>query len=249
MSTQKLPKSLARLVSLLATSIENEGALSPLRTKEIVQEADVQIEDMMEYAAFDHPVEDCYGRNLIHDAGNFEIMAMSWKPGDYSSIHNHGYTEWGVVQTFGHCHHMLFHIRDNELRFSRKEILTAGSVVKVNNALIHQMGNGTSDPYMTLHVYGCNERDHHVTADAKNYALELDQVILTCGGAFFNLPEDPIHDIEPGPVPTNEVFIHNAGLVMDYYNRQEPSPEISERKAQLLQKLENVIMAEEMMLV
>ena len=72
-----LPTSLAKLVQMLSKTIEKEGVLTPLKTKEIVLQADVQEEDMMHYADFDHPVEDCYGRNLVYDAGNFEVMVMS----------------------------------------------------------------------------------------------------------------------------------------------------------------------------
>jgi predicted metal-dependent enzyme (double-stranded beta helix superfamily) len=146
-----LPTSLSRLVNLIDTTIQKEGKLSPKRAKEVVLQANVQLVDMMEYADFDHPVEDCYGRKLVYHGGKFEIMVMSWNPGDYSSIHNHGYTEWGVVQVFGHTHHFLFNLKNENLSFAKKEILPAGAAIKVNNALIHQMGNSTTEPYMTLH--------------------------------------------------------------------------------------------------
>ncbi|MEZ4686290.1 MAG: hypothetical protein R3B47_09550 [Bacteroidia bacterium] len=80
---------------------------TPIKQKELVLRADVKVEDMMHFADFNHPLEDGYGRNLVVDNGNFEVMVMSWNPGDYSSIHNHGYTQWGVVQAFGHVHHLI----------------------------------------------------------------------------------------------------------------------------------------------
>ncbi|MEZ4686289.1 MAG: hypothetical protein R3B47_09545 [Bacteroidia bacterium] len=49
-------------------------------------------------------------------------------------------------------------------------------MVKVNNALIHQMGNASTDPYLTLHVYGCNDREENVTADAKNFEIENNRI-------------------------------------------------------------------------
>lgn len=236
-----LPTSLSRLVDLIGNTIEAEGKLSPKRAKEVVLEADVQLEDMMEYADFGHAVEDCYGRKLVHDAGNFEVMVMSWEPGDYSSIHNHGYTEWGVVQVFGNTHHFLYNLKDEKLSFAKKEMLASGTAIKVNNALIHQMGNATSERYMTLHVYGANTLDGDITADAKNFDLEFDRIALTCGGAFFNLPEEAIHSVIGNVKPTREVFLHYAYLLMDYYNRQEQTDKIIDLKHHLMRKMESVI--------
>ena len=179
-----LSKNLELLVQSLSTAVEKEGKLSPLRACEIVGAAKITAEDLEPYADFDHPIADCYGRKLVVDNGSFEVMVMSWNPDHYSSIHNHGYTQWGVVQVFGNTHHMIYHVKDNELRFSKKEILTPGGVVKVNNKFIHQMGNATTSRYMTLHVYGSNERDKDITADAQNYDLEFNRISHTTGGAY-----------------------------------------------------------------
>ncbi|MEM9820722.1 MAG: cysteine dioxygenase family protein [Bacteroidota bacterium] len=243
MEVKTLPQSLAGLVDLLNDNFKLSGRLTPLRAKELVLAANVQEADMMEYADFDHPIEDCYGRKMVYENENFEVMVMSWNPGDYSSIHNHGYTQWGVVQVFGHTHHCIYRIKDNELCFTRKELLPKKTAIKVNNALIHQMGNAGSDPYMTLHVYGCNNEIENITADAKNYDLEYDRISHTTGGAFFNLPSDCIYDFEKGPQPTQSVFLHYASLLMDYYNRQIPCDEVQARKEQLLTKLEKTMLA------
>ena len=241
MNKSALPNSLLKLVQLIEENIASLGKLSPRRAKEIVLEANVDLEDLKLYADFDHPVEDCYGRKLVYDAGNFEVMVMSWNPGDYSSIHNHGYTEWGVVQVFGNTHHMIYQLKNNVLDFAKKEVLSTGEAIKVNNAFIHQMGNATSAKYMTLHVYGANELRGDITADAKNFDLELNRVAHTCGGAFFNLPEDCVHKIEPGVVPTQAVFLQYAHLLMDYYNRQPLSDTIEAKKRQLWERMEKAI--------
>lgn len=241
MEKTTLPTSLSRLVNLMDNAIQKEGKLTPKRAKEIVLQADVQLEDIMEYADFEHSIEDCYGRQLVFDGGHFEVMAMSWNAGDYSSIHNHGYTEWGVVQVFGNTHHFIYNLKGEELSFAKREILPSGTAIKVNNALIHQMGNATSERYMTLHIYGANTLDEGITADAHNFDLEFDRVVLTCGGAFFNLPEEAIHGVVGKAKPTREVFLHYAYLLMDYYNRQEQTDKITDLKRGLLRKMEAVI--------
>ncbi|MEM7187955.1 MAG: cysteine dioxygenase family protein [Bacteroidota bacterium] len=233
-----LPQSLETLKNRIQAAIDQDQTINAEIIKQFVEQSNIQAEDLLPYADFDHPIEDGYGRKMIHDAGKFEIMAMSWNPGDYSSIHNHGYTQWGVVQVFGNVHHFIYKHKDDTLSFAKKEILPTGACTKVVNAMIHQMGNPSTGRYMTLHIYGCNEKDANVTADAKNYELELDRVSRTTGGAFFNLPEDQVYDFEPCPVPTDDVFLNYAKLLMDYYHRQEQTPEIMDRKTALLRQLE-----------
>jgi len=233
-----LSKKLENLKTLIENEINKADNLTAQKIQEIVQKANIQEEDLRPYADFDHPIEDSYGRKMIYDAGNFEIMAMSWNPNHYSSIHNHGYTEWGIVQAFGNVHHFIYRIQNDELQFGKKEILTKGSIIKVVNAMIHQMGNPSTDRYMTLHVYGCNTKDSDVTSDARNYELEFDRINHTTGGAFINLPADQIYDFLPCPKPTDEVFVNYTKLAMDYYNRQEPNPSIQELKENLVSKLQ-----------
>ncbi len=236
-SVNVLPKSLERLVNLLQKSIDLKE-LNPKRARKIVLEADVQVEDMMVYADFDHPVEDNYGRQMVYDGGSFEVMVMSWRPGDYSSIHNHGYTQWGCVQVFGNVHHFCYQLKDKKLYFSKREILTHGSAIKVNNALIHQMGNPNTERYLTLHVYGCNHKDSGVTADASNFDLEYGRIAHTTGGAFFNLPDDEICDLEYGLEAADDVFLHHARHLLAYYNRQDQTPEIMEMKQKLMDQMQ-----------
>lgn len=245
MKKQALPKQLSLLVQNLSNAIEKEGKLSPSKVKEVVKETNITEEDLLPYADFNHPIEDCYGRKLVFDNGNFEVMVMSWNPNHYSSIHNHGYTQWGVVQVFGHAHHLIYHVKDDLLKFSKKEILPKGGIVKVNNKFIHQMGNASTTPYMSLHVYGCNDRNENITADAKNYDLEFNRVSQTTGGAFFNLPTDAIYNIKKGPRPTDEVFLQYAYLLMSYYDRQPQSIQINTLKQNLLSQMKKRMVVNE----
>lgn len=234
--SRTLPRTLEKLVNILAT--HSHSNLKPSQAKELVVDAQVDVDDLMEYADFDHPVEDCYGRKLVYDGGSFEVMVMSWLPGDYSSIHNHGYTEWGVVQAFGAAQNNLFCIKNGIFQLTKKEILQPGEAIKVNNALVHQMGNPTTEKYVSLHVYGCNTRPKDVTADAKTYELEKNRIVHTSGGAFFNLPESNIYDFEACPPTNQETFMDYAYLLLDYYNRQKASDEILKLKRNLLGQME-----------
>jgi len=241
MLVETLPQSLETLKTLIQNSIDSDENINATLIKEFVERSEISADDLLAYADFEHPVEDGYGRKMIYDGGKFEIMAMSWNSGDYSSIHNHGYTQWGVVKVFGNAHHFIYKNKDGALSFAKKEILTTGAITKVVNAMIHQMGNPSTERFMTLHVYGCNQKEGDVTADAKNYELEFDRVNHTTGGAFFNLPKDQIYDFEPCPIPTDDVFINYSKLIIDYYHRQKQTSKIIELKTALLKKLQQRI--------
>ena len=89
-----LPDSLASLCSeLLIREI-----LKPYEVCQLIKESDISYEDLLPWADFDHPVKDSYGRKMVFEGPNFEVMVMSWVPGDYSAIHDHGYTQWGAVK-------------------------------------------------------------------------------------------------------------------------------------------------------
>jgi hypothetical protein len=62
-----------------------------------------------------HPPGDSYGRKLIARGPHFELMLMSWMPGDCSAIHDHGRAEWGAVRYFGATDHIVFDLRFNLL--------------------------------------------------------------------------------------------------------------------------------------
>ena len=192
-----------------------------VKVEQALREARLEVEDLLPYADFDHPVEDGYGRKMVVDHEHYEIMVMTWNPGDFSAVHDHGYTAWGAVQVFGHVMHHTFSMAGDLFRLTKKEILPEGAIVKVNNALIHQMGNVTSAPYLTVHVYGNNERQGNITADARIFELEAGLIKHTTGGVFFNLPDRAVYDIEKMPEIEHQTMVHQLSILMQYYQRYD----------------------------
>lgn len=192
---EALPKPLQHI----ARQLEANRSLKPADMRRIVLEAEVQADDIAPWADYDHPVADSYGRNLIYQGDHFEIMAMSWKPGDFSGIHDHGYTEWGAVQVFGPAEHATFRIEESRISTLARFQFEPGDVVGVSHTLVHQMGNPTDQPFLTLHVYGRPENIENVTGDARVYDLENQTIQRVDGGVFFALPEQEIKWTEPGP--------------------------------------------------
>ncbi len=234
---KKLTPGLQRLVD----SIENDNAhITVQKAAELAKKANITVADLEPWADYIHPVKDGYGRKLAYHTNTFEVMIMTWNPGDFSSVHNHGYTQWGAVQVFGEVMHQIYTNTGEKFMLSKKEILPYGSIAKVNNALIHQMGNVTTKPYLTLHIYGANEPHQAVTADMKIYELETGFIRETQGGAFFNLTDKEAPVIGKMKPIDKETFVNQASILIQYYCRYTPD-EIRERRIPLLRKLENMV--------
>jgi len=80
------PTSLQRLIQTLGQATH----LTPECVQDVVLNAGISAQDLMPWADFHHPIADSYGRKLVFDGGHFEVMVMSWLPGDFSAIHDHG---------------------------------------------------------------------------------------------------------------------------------------------------------------
>ena len=232
-----LTPGLQRLVDLVEASYEH---VTVQKAADFMKKAQITEDDLQPWADYTHPMEDGYGRKMVYQTNRYEVMVMTWNPGDYSSVHDHGYTQWGAVQVFGNVMHQTYSNAGDRFRLGKKEILLYGSITKVNNALIHQMGNVTTSPYLTLHMYGANEPHETVTADMKVYELETGVVRETSGGAFFNLSDEEAPVAAKMKPIDKETFVYYSSILMQYYCRYS-TEEIRERRQNLLRKLENLV--------
>lgn len=193
-----LPPSLA----YIAERMSGQTHMKPAEVRRIILDAKVEPEDLQPWAAFDHPVQDSYGRKLAHRGDKFEIMVMSWRPGDFAAIHDHGHTQWGAVQIFGPAEHATFRIEDEVISTLARWTVTPGDVIGVSHTLLHQMGNPTEDTFfLSLHVYGEPDGVDSVTGDARVLDLKNNLVQHVDGGVFYALQPDAVGRTEPGPLP------------------------------------------------
>ena len=192
-----LPNSLQQIIHAI---YETED-LSPAKVKKIVKKVNVQEEELQPWANYDHPAEDSYGRKMVYDGGFFDVMVMSWNVGDFSALHDHGYAQWGAVQAFGEAEHAIFWVQDDEIRTLSRQVMKAGQIIGVGHQLVHQMGNSGEEKYLSLHIYGNYDREESVTADARIFDLDDQDIHRADGGAFFALPLDNIKKRETCPTP------------------------------------------------
>ena len=173
------------------------------------------------YVFTNHPVNESYGRKLIWDNGDYKILLMTWHPGDFTAIHNHGYTEWGGVYFFGDATHRLYDVENDEISIVQKNVFPQGQVASICGDLTHLMGNSGDHDIITLHVYGSNTRKENVSEDAKIYMPEFQKIVTTMGSAYLNmnqaliLSEKPFENIEHG------VLADYFSLVKPFYERNK----------------------------
>ncbi|MEC8835642.1 MAG: methyltransferase domain-containing protein [Bacteroidota bacterium] len=197
----------------LVQALESNEISSCAKLRSLLTEADIKSEELLPWANYDHPVEDSYGRKVVYENKHFEVMVMSWTPGDMSAIHNHGNTQWGCVQVFGQAEHATFKVDEDEIYTLSRETLTNGQIIHVNHSLVHQMGNSGHQPFLSLHVYGIdtieNASQQGVTADSNLFYAYESSIARVGGGAFFALPQENIETKSKGPKADFPTYIRD----------------------------------------
>ena len=190
--------SLSTSIQHLIQNLSSHPHSTPELLRQLIVEANIQPEDLIQWVDYQHPITDSYGRKLFYDGGYFEVMVMSWNVGDVSAIHDHGYTQWGAVQIFGNATHLTYTLEDKILTTNEIIAVQPHQVLTVDHDLIHQMANLSEETFLSLHVYGCNDRHGDITSDARIFDLWENSIQYTNGGVFFCLPESQISQRQSG---------------------------------------------------
>jgi len=214
-----LPASIQKIVTQLskAQNVDNELVAEIISTIKLTEE------ELSAYIYFQHPKNESYGRRLIVDKGNFKILLMSWAVGDFTAIHNHGYTEWGGVYFFGEATHRLYETTDNELIITQKDNFHKGQFVPVCGNLTHLMGNSGTENFTTLHIYGSNIRQKDISENAKVYLPEFNKTVTTMGSAYLNMDKSLVLSEIPLLHVSEAVFTDYINLVRPFYERNNLS--------------------------
>ncbi len=95
-----------------------------------------------------------YGRRVLLEGENLEIMLASWTRGVPCAPHDHG-GSLGVVRVLqGRAHHKIYRVGAPGLEIVREEIAEAGQLLVCGKDMVHSMGDdGADQPLVTLHMY------------------------------------------------------------------------------------------------
>ena len=204
----------SKALSCILDPLEQGKIKTAAEARDLLIESGVSSEDLLPWADFDHSPRDGYGRKLVHQGANYELMVMSWIPGDFSAIHDHGATDWGAVKYFGTAQHHAYRFDGNQITLSDTATMRAGDVCSVDHQLIHQMGNPGDEPFLTLHLYGNLQATDAITGDARIFDLLEGAVQFTSGGVFYCLPQELIAQKISGICASDEAaIVHHTHML------------------------------------
>ena len=167
--------------------------------------------DFIPYQTFKHSNHESYGRKLLIDKGKFKILLMSWRPGDFTAIHNHGFTEWGIVHFFGEATHRLYENQSDSISLLESTNFSAGQNASVCGDLTHLMGNSSSKEFTTLHIYGSNTRTEKISQNALVYVPERKKIVVTEGSAYVQMTNAL-------KISEKNFSHYNLETLIDYFN-------------------------------
>lgn len=145
-----MAKTLAGLIEYL-DSLEDRAALADLLIE--LSQLQVSCDDLAEHVRFSNRG---YMRNLVHGGEWYHLLAICWKNGQRSPIHDHAGSSCGVRVLRGVATETRFEFAPNgHIKAVGSRDLAEGSVCGSQDADLHQVSNlqaGTAD-LVTLHVY------------------------------------------------------------------------------------------------
>jgi cysteine dioxygenase len=120
-----------------------------------------------------------YGRRVLFQNDDLEVMIASWTRGVPCAPHDHGGSSGAVRVLQGRSRHWVWALVDGVLRVLKEEVVTAGGVMVCGADMVHSMGDDDANmPLVTLHMY-TKSVDHMVVYDLD--ALETLVVEGSCG--------------------------------------------------------------------
>lgn len=94
-----------------------------------------------------------YTRKLVCRTPRFELLVLSWQPGQASTIHDHA-DSLNVTYVYeGTLTSREFTQTSEGIQQLRELQVKQGTGVAVDRYAIHQLANTSADPVVTLHVY------------------------------------------------------------------------------------------------
>jgi uncharacterized NAD(P)/FAD-binding protein YdhS/mannose-6-phosphate isomerase-like protein (cupin superfamily) len=142
-----------RLQGLIARLNELPRPLMARGVEQAIDASGVTIDDLR---AFVTPTSVGYGRKRVLKREDYEILVMTWLPGQRTGPHDHG----GCISTFKVLQGEALETRyrdcaDSLVEPSIRRQMSAGDVGHDDTGVIHEIMNGSAEgtPLVSLHVY------------------------------------------------------------------------------------------------
>lgn len=205
----------------LVTTLDQYKSLNGELVESIISTMHLQPDDLESYAELDHPAAISYGRKTVYENDRFKVLVISWIPGDYTAIHNHGSSEWGCILHFGLTVHRIYEFREQVLCLASARLFDQGEVCVLDSSLIHLMGNAGSQATLSLHIYGkpqlMNDSDDLATV----FQPENRKLIRTLGEAYLHLDRNSVKGEQRFTSIDPDTLLDYLTLVKPFYQRNK----------------------------
>ena len=95
-----------------------------------------------------------YRRNIVRRTDDYELVALCWKPGQRTPIHDHAGSTCGLLVVEGDATETRFELdADGVARRVGRTVMGQGSVCASQDDDIHEVANLTERDLITLHCY------------------------------------------------------------------------------------------------
>jgi cysteine dioxygenase len=188
----KLPASVKRLIQV----IESGKPASSKELAVIVKQNMLIRDELLHLNDFDHPRHLSYGRRQLFENDTFCIYLMSWCPGDFTAIHDHGTTQWGCVLALDDFAHRLYYFKNEKLVLKDDKPFLKGQTASVYSDVIHMMGNNSRQNALSVHIYGTNEPGKKVAQHSRIFYPEINRMTITMGAAYLYHPKTCTHELQ-----------------------------------------------------
>jgi len=122
----------------------------------LLTELDVTLEDVKDFLHFK---DTCYQRNTVKSSDWYDLLVICWKPGQTSSIHDHGGSSCGFKILSGVAWESVFESvrqreNDPKAKKSAERKYPLGTLCLAEDNDIHRIENRSeSEDLVTLHIY------------------------------------------------------------------------------------------------
>lgn len=178
MNTIELPKLLEFLISKKAHDFEGSVIDDYLASTRLSEDA---------LLPFIHFREDTYGRNLVYRTDEFEILVLTWLPGQHTAIHDHASQRcWMFIESGELCFKNYAIVPGSGGRLKPTgpvKTLAAGEKTYIDDDIgLHSIANASKKPAVSFHLYAApiqeckiyNESRRRLESVQLNYLTEAD---------------------------------------------------------------------------
>lgn len=140
--------------------------------------------DMDEFASYVYFREDTYGRNFVAGNDLYEMLVLTWLPGQHTPIHDHDGQRCWMQMIAGRLDFKNYHPIDRKkpqlIAKGPPETHEVGEGVYIDDSMgVHSIQNTSTKPAISLHIYSTPVTRCQIYNEAKKKFEWLDLSYFT----------------------------------------------------------------------